>query len=105
MSRTSICVSIHGMIGRLVCSRHGCGGVQGEGETGATGDREDEQWSRAQKSGSGATQQAQHPVPNFGAPSCGLVLTGPPCIGGGAAHCAGPSNEEPARATIYGQNG
>lgn len=31
MSRTSICVSIHGMIGRLVCSRHGCGGVQGEG--------------------------------------------------------------------------
>lgn len=74
----------------------------------AAGNCEDEQWAWAQKSGSGATQQAQqaqHPVPNFGCPKLRAALDGATVHWGVAAHCAGPSNEEPARATIYGQNG
>lgn len=51
------------------------------------------------------TQQAQHPVPNFGCPKLRAALDGATVHWGWAAHCPGPSNEEPARATIYGQNG
>jgi len=40
-------------------------------------------------------QQAQHPVPNLGAPSCGLLLMGPPCIGGGWRTVLGPVMRNP----------
>lgn len=66
-------------------------------------------WTWAQKSGSGAsqagTQAHQPPVPNFGYPKLRAALDGATVHWGRALHCTGPSNEEPARATIYGQNG
>ena len=55
--------------------------------------------------GLGLLKQAQHPVPNFGCPKLRAALDGATVHWGQAVHCAGPSNEEPARATIYGQNG
>lgn len=61
-----------------------------------------DKWTWAQKPGSGATQagtqagQAQHTTHLIlGTPSCGLVLTGPPCIGGGHGTVQGPVMRNP----------
>lgn len=76
-----------------------------------------DKWTWAQKPGSGATQAGTqagrlagrtgtaHHAPNFGCPKLRAALDGATVHWGRAGHCAGPSNEEPARAAIYGQNG
>lgn len=62
----SICVSIHRMIGLVVQARaaeasRGARPFSARPGGRATGNREDEQWTWAQKSGSGATQTGTAP--------------------------------------------